>query len=286
LSPPPQVERADLPPPPQAQPTRGYVPPATTTPRHRRSFGFWALLGAGGCLTLVVLMVGAVGLLAALGGGSGKVAEKPKREHKAAQQEQPQKDEQPQNEEQAQGGKQERQGGGGQKPEPQKPEPQKPSFANFGDGTYQVGADLQPGTYRTRMGSPNCYWERLRNFSGGMNGILANGGTSAPAIVTIQPTDAGFNSQGCGTWTKDLSAITASKTSFGAGTYIVGTDMVPGTYRSSGGNNCYYERLRDFTGGMNSIIANGNTNNPTIVTIRPTDAGFQSQNCGTWTQLE
>jgi hypothetical protein len=215
------------------------------------------------------------------GGGGGEVAEKPKQERQAAQQEQPQKEEQ-----QAQGEQQEQQDGGGQEPEPQKPDPQQPSFASFGDGTYQVGADIQPGTYRTREGSPNCYYERLKNFTGGINSILANANTYAPAIVTIRPTDAGFNSQGCATWTKDLSAITASKTSFGAGAYIVGTDMVPGTYRSSGGNNCYYERLRDFTGGMNSIIANGNTKNPTIVTITPTDAGFQSQSCGTWTKLE
>ena len=97
LSPPPRVENADVPPPPQALPTRGFAPTATTMPR-RRSLGFWALLGAGGCLTLVVLLVGLGGLLAALGGGGsgssgggGKVAEKPKQEHKAAQQEQPQK---------------------------------------------------------------------------------------------------------------------------------------------------------------------------------------------------
>jgi hypothetical protein len=32
-----------------------------------------------------------------------------------------------------------------------------------------------------------------------------------------------------------------SKTSCGAGAYIVGTDMVPGTYRNSGGRNCYWE---------------------------------------------
>jgi len=216
-------------------------------------------------------------------GGGGEVAEKPKQERQAAQQEQHQKKEpQPQKEEQqAQGGQRKQQDGGGQEPEPQKP-----SFASFGAGTYQVGANIQPGTYRTRVGSPNCYWERLKNFTGGLNSILANNNTNAPAIVTIRPTDAGFNSQGCGTWTKDLSAITASRTSFGAGAYIAGTDIESGTYRNSGGNNCYYERLRDFTGGMNSIIANGNTNNPTIVTIAPTDAGFQSLNCGTWTKLE
>jgi hypothetical protein len=75
-------------------------------------------------------------------------------------------------------------------------------YPHFGDGTYQVGTDIQPGTYRTREGSPNCYYERLKNFTGGMNSILANGNTNAPTIVTNQPTDAGFQSQSCGTWTK------------------------------------------------------------------------------------
>ena len=54
------------------------------------------MLGAGGCLVLVVVLVGLAGLLAALDGGDsgssgGNVAERPEREHKAARQEQPQK---------------------------------------------------------------------------------------------------------------------------------------------------------------------------------------------------
>jgi hypothetical protein len=264
------------------------APPQEGEGRRRLMLGWLSIIGLFAFLAIVV---GGIASIAGGGGGggngdgAGKVAEKPKQERQAAQQEQPQKKEpQPQKEEQqAQG---EQQDGGGQEPEPQKPDPQQPSFASFGDGTYQVGADIPPGTYRTRAGSPNCYWERLRNFSGGMNGVLANGGTSAPGIVTIEPTDVGFHSEGCETWTKDLSAITTSKTSFGAGAYIVGTDMEPGTYRNSGGRNCYWERLRGFNGGMNAIIANGGSNNPSIVTIAPTDAGFQSKGCGTWTKLE
>lgn len=170
------------------------------------------------------------------------------------------------------------QGAGGQESEQQD--------ATFSDGTYQVGTDIQPGTYRTREGSTGCYYERLSGFSGEMNDIIANNNTDAPAVVTIEPTDAGFTSSSCGTWTKDLSAITESKTSFGEGAYIVGTDIDPGTYRNSGGTGCYYERLRDFTGDMNSIIANNNTDNPTVVEIAPSDAGFQSSSCGTWTKLE
>jgi hypothetical protein len=119
-----------------------------------------------------------------------------------------------------------------------------------------------------------------------LNDILANANTNAPAIVTIKPTDAGFESQNCGTWTKDLSTITSSKTSFGEGAYIVGTDIEPGTYRSSGSGSCYYARLRNFTADLNSIIANGNTETSTVVTLKPADAGFESQGCGTWTKLE
>jgi hypothetical protein len=74
--------------------------------------------------------------------------------------------------------------------------------------------------------------------------------------------------------------------SFGEGAYIVGTDIEPGTYRNSGSSGCYYERLSEFTGDFDAIIANGNTNASTVVTIAPTDAGFQSQNCGTWSKLE
>ncbi len=129
-------------------------------------------------------------------------------------------------------------------------------------------------------------YERLSGFSGEFDDIIANNNADAPAVVEIKSTDAGFTSTGCGTWTKDLSAITESKTSFGEGAYIVGTDFEPGTYRNSGETGCYYERLKNFTGDFNSIIANNNTDNPTVVEIAPTDAGFRSDSCGTWTKLE
>jgi hypothetical protein len=44
--------------------------------------------------------------------------------------------------------------------------------------------------------------------------------------------------------------------------------------------------LSGFTGGLENIIANGNADAPTVVTIAPTDAGFESQRCGTWTRVE
>lgn len=159
-----------------------------------------------------------------------------------------------------------------------------PAFAHFGDGTYQVGKDIQPGTYRTRVGSTGCYYARLKGFGGTVDDIIANDNTDAPAVVTIKASDKGFESQNCGTWTKDLSQITASKTSFDDGIFIVGTDITAGTYRNSGGDTCYYARLSGFGGTVDDIIANNNVSAPTIVTISSSDKGFLSRGCGTWTK--
>ena len=160
-----------------------------------------------------------------------------------------------------------------------------PSFASFGDGTYQVGKDIQPGTYRTRSTSTGCYYERLKGFGGGVGDILANDNTDDPAIVTILASDKGFEAQNCGTWTKDLSQITTSKTTFPDGMYFVRTDITPGTYKNDGSTGCYYARLSNFTGGIDGIIENNNVDTPTIVTISSSDKGFQSKGCGTWTKI-
>lgn len=72
--------------------------------------------------------------------------------------------------------------------------------------------------------------------------------------------------------TPDLSS------GFGAGTYDVGTDpgeIAPGTYRTSGASWCYWARLKDTTGDFSSIIANGNANGSTSVTIKSGDGAFQ-----------
>ncbi len=152
----------------------------------------------------------------------------------------------------------------------------------FGDGTHRVGRDIPARTYRATP-DDSCYWARLRNFSGAINGIIANENTSGPALVTIKPSDKGFESSRCGTWTSSLARITKSRTRFGEGTYIVGTDIAPGTY-SARGAGCYWARLRAFTGELSAIIANENATGRTIVTISRSDRGFTSSRCGTWSR--
>lgn len=70
----------------------------------------------------------------------------------------------------------------------------------FRDGTYRVGVDVQPGTYQASGGGSLCYWARLSGFSGNLDDIIAN--STDQTIVTIEPTDAGFQSNGCGSWSK------------------------------------------------------------------------------------
>jgi hypothetical protein len=159
------------------------------------------------------------------------------------------------------------------------------TFATFTDGTFQVGSDIQPGTYRTQTGSQGCYYARLKGFGGTTGDILANNLTNYPAIVTVLPSDKGFSSQNCGTWTTDLSQITTNKTSFADGMYIVRTDITPGTYKNTASQSCYYARLHGFSNSTDDIIANNLTNNAAIVTIYASDKGFESHNCGTWTKI-
>lgn len=76
------------------------------------------------------------------------------------------------------------------------------------------------------------------------------------------------------------------RTEFGNGTHIVGTDIAPGTYRSNGEDGCYWARLSGFGGTTSEIIANSFARGPQVVTILPSDAGFESSRCGRWTILQ
>jgi hypothetical protein len=70
------------------------------------------------------------------------------------------------------------------------------------------------------------------------------------------------------------------------GVYLVGVDIVAGTYRSPASNDlCYWERLSGTSGTFSEIIANGSSEGPQVVTISPSDVAFKSQGCQTWTLM-
>lgn len=76
--------------------------------------------------------------------------------------------------------------------------------AGLGDGTYEVGVDVEPGRYKTVVpdDSLNCYWARLKDDSGELDAIIANANNDpgARVSVTIKKSDGFFTSKGCGDW--------------------------------------------------------------------------------------
>ena len=157
---------------------------------------------------------------------------------------------------------------------------------SFENGTHIVGRDVSPGTYRT-AGATYCYWERLNSFTGDFTSIIANGVfDGVPGVVTIKPSDKGFTSQDCGTWRLVTQRPGPQFANFDNGTYIVGIDIRPGTYRTTGGSHCYWERLSGFSGDADDLLANDILENrPGVVTVKETDKGFSSQDCDGWTLI-
>nr|WP_250761271.1 hypothetical protein [Streptomyces sp. MSC1_001] len=70
-----------------------------------------------------------------------------------------------------------------------------------GDGTFLVGPEVRPGTYRTAGPTEgSCYWARLEGTTGNPSEIIANGTGKGQATVTILETDKAFQTSGCQTW--------------------------------------------------------------------------------------
>ena len=163
---------------------------------------------------------------------------------------------------------------------------------SFGDGTFIVGVDIASGRYRTTTASEDCVWFRLYDF-GGIYGAYEGFNATARGrlgIVDIAPTDAGFTSRGCGTWSPDLTSIAMPDQFADDGTYLVGTDIAPGRYFASDpGGACSWTRLRSFGGDTSfgydrsdDIVGYGSL---AIVDILKIDAGFRTSGCGTWSAV-
>ncbi|MEU9283698.1 hypothetical protein AB0D57_02985 [Streptomyces sp. NPDC048275] len=157
-----------------------------------------------------------------------------------------------------------------------------------GDGDFEVGTDIKPGTYRTTGNTDDmCYWERAKDSSGDMESILANDNVSGTSYVTIAAGDKLFKSSGCKDWEAvdaKASGTPATQMKGDGGMHRVGFDIAPGTYKSTGNSDdmCYWERAKDATQSMDSIIANNNVTGTAVVTISAGDGYFKTVGCKDW----
>lgn len=76
----------------------------------------------------------------------------------------------------------------------------------YGDGTFLVGYDINPGVYHSagplRDRRPNCYWERSSADAGDVSSIIANDNSHGPVTITIMRSDRSFKSHGCLPWVR------------------------------------------------------------------------------------
>lgn len=68
------------------------------------------------------------------------------------------------------------------------------------EGTYSVGVDIQPGTYRTVGAGSDCYWSITKSGSNGSD-IVDNHIGAGNLTVTLKAGQ-DFTSQRCGTWSR------------------------------------------------------------------------------------
>ncbi|CAM2962066.1 hypothetical protein [Mycobacterium intermedium] len=111
-------------------------------------------------------------------------------------------------------------------------------------------------------------------------------GTQLPPIypgTTVPPLPSTTTSQTSPTSTSVSATPGAARTLPGDGTFRMGEDLQPGTYRSSGGDSCSWERLRGLSGTSRDVIEHGEGTEPQVVRILPSDAAFKTKHCGDWT---
>jgi hypothetical protein len=90
-----------------------------------------------------------------------------------------------------------------------------------------------------------------------------------------------------GSFAPFAQVVTIQPFAFGTGTRLVTTDVPPGRYRSvnAASGSCYWARLRNTSGSAAAIIANDIGAGPRLVEIVASDAAFESNRCGPWTEV-
>jgi len=76
-------------------------------------------------------------------------------------------------------------------------QPAGPQTSGITDGSYHVGDDIEPGTYKSAGGDGRpCYWARYKNGSSEFSNIITNSLNDGPARVTVKAGEL-FEVQGC-----------------------------------------------------------------------------------------
>ncbi len=180
---------------------------------------------------------------------------------------------------------------------------------SFGGGQWMVGDEVPPGRYVTDP-EPYCHWNRRSGFSIGNaaaqvafvpfesppdHDFIAGRELrfdSGQEIVDIHPSDAAFRTNAeCGEWRPE-PLDTGIQERIPPGTWLVGTQIRPGAYRTAARELCYWARVSGFGAGQEDVVEEGLVELDVsevelTVTIEESDAGFYSNaDCGVWIRFD
>ncbi|HEY0691488.1 MAG TPA: hypothetical protein VGD71_20910 [Kribbella sp.] len=140
-------------------------------------------------------------------------------------------------------------------------------------------------------GQVNCQQIRTRGVAivpGLVSGLMAAGYSQQESqdVVTISVNHfrQEFMAPSAAPIAIPAQPVTYPLNQFGAGTYLVGSEVAPGDYVTEGADFCYWERAKNTEGTFASIIANGNPRGHTTVTIKATDKAFEVTGSCTFTK--
>lgn len=110
----------------------------------------------------------------------------------------------------------------------------------------------------------SCYWERKKDLEGTIDSILANDNSLGQYYIMVADTDYALETACPLVYLESLPVpVTAFPQKIGPGMYLVNIDIQPGTYKGEAGadiaGSCYWARLSDLHGSINSIISNDNS---------------------------
>ena len=159
--------------------------------------------------------------------------------------------------------------------------------STFGNGTFTVGRDIQPGIYRTKSVLPsgtNWFFTISTTGSNG-NEIIAidNVKGGIPTLNLRKGWD--IENSNCGTYVK--SSLTKSRgtprTSITDGIWLVGVDLKPGTYSATKdvfGSKCWLTIFQAGSNGKETLAIDSYTRGKPSV-ILAVGQEIQSWGCGT-----
>lgn len=136
-------------------------------------------------------------------------------------------------------------------------------------------------------GFTDSYMRDLIAHRPGSTPALADSSMSAARVILCpeKPRVAGtFSAPIPGVPPASAASPAGSAATMTDGTWEVGVDAQPGKYKTAGGSQCYWARLRRNDGGTGDIIQNNLGAGPQTVTVKAGEY-LQSKRCGTWSKV-